>query len=405
MKDLKLFTSNIDEKALDQINKLMEQPAFCDAKVRIMPDVHTGSGCTIGFTANLGDKVIPNVVGVDIGCGMYVTKLEKDIDLDLEKRDQIIHEYVPSGLNVHDTDQISIDVLKELKCFSGLKNTGWLLKSLYSLGSGNHFIEVDIDDEGYKYLVVHTGSRNLGKQVCNYYQNKAIEIHSRKNRYNEEVKEIVERCNKENRRSDIQKEIKAFKEEFENRVPDMPKDLCYLEGNDRDDYLFDMKICQGFAKENRRGIAKIILEHMGIKEDMIVETFDTIHNYISFEDNIVRKGAISARLNEKLIIPINMRDGCIIGIGKGNDDWNNSAPHGAGRIMTRAKAFNTLKLDDYKESMEGIYTSSVSLDTIDEAPMVYKPMQEIIDNIKDTVDILKIIKPIYNFKASDKERS
>ena len=211
MKDLKLFTSNIDEKALDQINKLMEQPAFCDAKVRIMPDVHTGSGCTIGFTANLGDKVIPNVVGVDIGCGMYVTKLEKDIDLDLEKRDQIIHEYVPSGLNVHDTDQISIDVLKELKCFSGLKNTGWLLKSLYSLGSGNHFIEVDIDDEGYKYLVVHTGSRNLGKQVCNYYQNKAIEIHSRKNRYNEEVKEIVERCNKENRRSDIQKEIKHLK--------------------------------------------------------------------------------------------------------------------------------------------------------------------------------------------------
>ena len=404
MKNLKIFTTNIDEKALDQINKLMEQPAFCDAKVRIMPDVHAGSGCTIGFTADLKDKVIPNVVGVDIGCGMYVTKLNKDVDLDLEKLDQVIHKYVPSDLNVHDTDQISIDVLKELRCFPDLKKTNWLLKSLYSLGSGNHFIEVDIDDEGYKYLVIHTGSRNLGKQVCNHYQNKAIEIHSRKNRYNEEVKEIVERCNKENRRSDIQKEIKAFKEEFENRVPDMPKDLCYLEGSNRDDYLFDMKICQGFAKENRKGIAKIILDHMDIKEDKIIETFDTIHNYISFEDNIVRKGAISARLNEKLIIPINMRDGCIIGIGKGNDDWNNSAPHGAGRIMTRAKAFNTLKLEDYKESMEGIYTSSVSLDTIDEAPMVYKPMQEIIDNIKDTVDIIKIIKPIYNFKASDKER-
>lgn len=405
MKDLKIFTTNIDEKALDQINKLMDQPAFCDAKVRIMPDVHAGSGCTIGFTADLGDKVIPNVVGVDIGCGMYVTKLDKDTDLDLEKLDQVIHEYVPSGLNVHDTDQISIDVLKELRCFSELKKTNWLLKSLYSLGSGNHFIEVDIDDEGYKYLVIHTGSRNLGKQVCDHYQNKAIEIHSKKNRYNEEVKEIVERCNKENRRSDIQKEIKAFKEEFENRVPDMPSDLCYSEGQDRDDYLFDMKICQGFAKENRKGIAKIILDHMDIKEDKIIETFDTIHNYISFEDNIVRKGAISARLNEKLIIPINMRDGCIIGIGKGNDDWNNSAPHGAGRIMTRMKAFNTLKLEDYKDSMEGIYTSSVSLDTIDEVPMVYKPMQEIIDNIKDTVDIIKIIKPIYNFKASDKERS
>lgn len=403
MKDLKIFTTNIDERALDQINKLMDQPAFCDAKVRIMPDVHAGSGCTIGFTADLGDKVIPNVVGVDIGCGMYVTKLDKDTDLNLEKLEQVIHEYVPSGLNVRDTDQMSIDVLKELRCFPDLKKTNWLLKSLYSLGSGNHFIEVDIDDEGYKYLVIHTGSRNLGKQVCDHYQNKAIDIHSRKNRYNEEVKEIVERCNKENRRSDIQKEIKAFKEEFENRVPDMPSDLCYLEGQDRNDYLFDMKICQGFAKENRKGIAKIILEHMDIKEDEIIETFDTIHNYISFEDNIVRKGAISARLNEKLIIPINMRDGCIIGIGKGNDDWNNSAPHGAGRIMTRAKAFNTLKLEDYKESMEGIYTSSVSLDTIDEAPMVYKPMQEIIDNIKDAVDIVKIIKPIYNFKASDKE--
>ena len=405
MKDLKIFTTNIDEKALDQINKLMDQPAFCDAKVRIMPDVHAGSGCTIGFTADLKDKVIPNVVGVDIGCGMYVTKLDKDIDLDLEKLDKVIHEYVPSGLNAHDTDQIYIDVLKELRCFPNLKSTGWLLKSLYSLGSGNHFIEVDIDDEGYKYLVIHTGSRNLGKQVCSYFQNKAIEIHSRKNRYNEEVKEIVDRCNKENRRSDIQKEIKAFKEEFENRIPDMPRDLCYLEGANRDDYLFDMKICQEFAKENRRGITKIILEHMNIEENAILETFDTIHNYISFEDNIVRKSAISARSDEKLIIPINMRDGCIIGIGKGNDDWNNSAPHGAGRIMTRAKAFNTLKLEDYKESMEGIYTSSVSLDTIDEAPMVYKPMQEIIDNIKDTVDILKIIKPIYNFKASDKERS
>ena len=192
-----------------------------------MPDVHAGSGCTIGFTANLGDKVIPNVVGVDIGCGMYVTQLNKDIDLDLEKLDHIIHEYVPSGLNVHDADQISIDDLKELRCFSSLKNTGWLLKSLYSLGSGNHFIEVGIDDEGYKYLVVHTGSRNLGKQVCNYYQNKAIEIHSRKNRYNEEVKEIVDRCNKENRRSDIQKEIKAFKKEFENRVPDMPRLMLF----------------------------------------------------------------------------------------------------------------------------------------------------------------------------------
>ena len=403
MKNLKIFTENIDKTALDQINRLLEQPPFSDAKVRIMPDVHAGSGCTIGFTANLGDKVIPNVVGVDIGCGMYVIKLDKEVELNLKKLDEVIHTCIPSGMNVNESEQIPIDYLKNLKCFKHLKKVNRLAKSLYSLGAGNHFIEIDIDDEGYKYLVIHTGSRNLGKQVCDYYQNKAIEIHSKKDKYNEEINSIIDRCYKENRKQDINNEIKSFKKEFVSRGPDMPSDLCYLQDEYRDDYLFDMRICQNFAKENRRGIAKRILDHMGINDSSIIEIFDTIHNYISFDDNIVRKGAISARNGEKLIIPINMRDGCIIGVGKGNDDWNQSAPHGAGRIMTRTKAFNSLKLDDYKKSMEGIYTTSLSVDTIDEAPMAYKPMQEIIDNIKDTVDILKIVKPIYNFKASDKD--
>ena len=382
MKDLKIFTSNIEDKAREQIDLLLEQEPFKDCKIRIMPDVHAGAGCVIGFTGNLGDKVIPNIVGVDIGCGMLCVELG-NIDLDLKKLDEIIHNNIPSGMNVNDEVYEYFDISK-LLCHKELKNKdGWLEKSLCSLGGGNHFIEVDIDEDNNKYLVIHTGSRNLGKQVAEIYQNKAIEYCS----YKEEMKQ------------EIQQKLIEIHKKYEGKTK-LPKDLCYLEGQLRKDYLHDMKICQEFASKNRELIATKIINKLGLYL-FIEEHFETIHNYIDFEDNIVRKGAISAKKGEKVLIPINMRDGCIIGIGKGNDDWNCSAPHGAGRIMSRMQAKEPFNLDEYKESMKNIYTTSVNENTIDEAPFVYKPMKEIIDNIGDTVDIIKIIKPIYNFKANE----
>ena len=399
MKDLKIFTNNIEQKAIDQINLLLDQPAFADSKVRIMPDVHAGKGCVIGFTGDLGDKVIPNIVGVDIGCGMLCVELGK-VDIDLEKLDKVIREYVPSGMNVHDEGYNEL-YFNNLRCFSELSNKNdWLGRSLGTLGGGNHFIEIDIDADGNKYLVIHTGSRNLGKQVADIYQNKAIEYCS----YHQEMKDEKNRIIKEYKEQGREKEIQQALVEITNKYAGktkLPKDLCYLEGKLRDDYLHDMKICQEFAVMNRCDIANTILYklELGCKDNYM--NFQTIHNYISFEDNIVRKGAISARKGERVLIPMNMRDGCIIGIGKGNDDWNQSAQHGAGRIMSRMKAKEVFNMDEYRESMKDIYTTSVSEDTLDEAPFVYKPMQEIIDCIGDTVEIEKIIKPIYNFKASE----
>lgn len=395
--NLKIFTKNIEEKAINQINELLEQETFKNSKVRIMPDVHAGKGCVIGFTGNLGEKVIPNIVGVDIGCGMLCVELG-NIDLDLEKLDKIIREYVPSGMNVHENQRYKFLELEQLYCYKLLKNKdNWLEKSMGTLGGGNHFIEIDVDEDNNKYLIIHTGSRNLGKQVAEIYQEKAIKYCS----YEEEMKEAKQKLIKEykeqHREKEIQDKLIEISKKYEGKTK-LPKDLCYLEGKLREDYLHDMKICQEFAIKNRSYIAYIICYCM----DWLCENyFETIHNYISFEDNIVRKGAISAKKGEKVLIPMNMRDGCIIGVGKGNDDWNQSAPHGAGRIMSRMKAKETFNLDEYKESMKDIYTTSVNENTIDEAPFVYKPMQEIIDNIGDTVDIIKIIKPIYNFKANE----
>ena len=398
MKNLKIFTKNIEQEAINQINELLEQEAFKDSKVRIMPDVHAGKGCVIGFTGDLGDKVIPNIVGVDIGCGMLCVELG-NIDLNLERLDKIVRRYVPSGMNVHELPiQLSDVYLNELYCFKELKNKdNWLEKSLGTLGGGNHFIEVDIDTDNNKYLVIHTGSRNLGKQVAEIYQNKAIDYCSYKKEMQEEKQKIIKEYKEQGKQREIQNKLIEINKKYEGKTK-LPKDLCYLEGDLRKQYLHDMKICQAFATHNRKYIASIILEYMNLIEK---DNFQTIHNYISFEDNIVRKGAISAKKGERVLIPMNMRDGCIIGIGKGNDDWNQSAPHGAGRIMSRAKARETFNLDEYKESMNGIYTTSVNEETIDEAPMVYKPMQEIIDCIGDTVEIEKIIKPIYNFKAGE----
>ena len=398
MKDLKIFTNNIEQEAIDQINQLLEQDAFKDSKVRIMPDVHAGKGCVIGFTGDLGDKVIPNIVGVDIGCGMLCVELGK-VDIDLKKLDKVIREYVPSGMNVRDLPVVSAYLyLNELYCSSALNNKGkWLERSLGTLGGGNHFIEIDADDDGNKYLVIHTGSRNLGKQVADIYQNKAIEYCSYAQEMKDEKNRVIKEYKEQGREKEIQQALVEITNKYAGKTK-LPKDLCYLENDLRKQYLHDMKVCQAFASHNRKYIASVILEQMNIMEK---NNFQTIHNYISFEDNIVRKGAISARKGERVLIPMNMRDGCIIGIGKGNDDWNQSAPHGAGRIMSRMKAKEVFNMDEYRESMKDIYTTSVSEDTLDEAPFVYKPMQEIIDCIGDTVEIEKIIKPIYNFKASE----
>lgn len=402
MKNLKIFTKNIDEEALKQINELLDQDAFKDSKVRIMPDVHAGKGCVIGFTGNLGNKVIPNIVGVDIGCGMLCIELG-NIELDLEKIDNIIRKYVPSGRNVHEKLQSKFVDLEKLYCLKELKNNNYFLeRSLGTLGSGNHFIEIDKDEDNNKYLVIHTGSRNLGKQVASIYQEKAIKYCSYKKEMQEEKEKIKLEYKKQGRKSEITAALIDVEKKYEGKTK-LPIDLCYLEGENREKYLHDMKICQEFARNNRLCIAKqILFNYFNIDNlDNNFKYFETIHNYISFEDNIIRKGAIAARSNERVLIPMNMRDGCIIGIGKGNDDWNKSAPHGAGRNMSRNKAKEVVNIDEYRKSMNGIYTTSVNKDTIDEAPMVYKPMQEIVDCIKDTVEIEKIIKPIYNFKASE----
>ena len=408
MKNLKIFTKNIEQEAINQIDLLLAQEPFKDCKVRIMPDVHAGKGCVIGFTANLGNKVIPNIVGVDIGCGMLCIELGQQ-DIDLERLDKIINENIPSGRDIREDSIIKLDKLQELYCFRELKETKNFNKAIGTLGGGNHFIEIDVDDENNKYLVIHTGSRNLGKQVADYYQNLAIELCSGKEEFFNKKEEIIKTYKEQGRKSEIQGALKELEKEFKEAKPNLPNDLCYLTGKYRDMYLHDMKICQEYASLNRLYIAKEILmnyfELTYVPEidfpPVMCDRFETIHNYISFEDNIVRKGAISAKEGERVIIPINMRDGSIIARGKGNEDWNNSAPHGAGRLMSRTKARETFNLEQFKESMKDIYTTSVTEGTIDEAPFVYKPMEEIIENIKETVEIERIIKPIYNFKAKE----
>ena len=413
MRDLKIFTDNIEQEAIDQINILLEQPAFADCKVRIMPDVHAGAGCVIGFTADLGDKVVPNIVGVDIGCGMFTVELGRIdtgindktdssivnyvTDIDYEKLDNVIRTCIPSGRNVHEEINYIFPELKNLRCYNKLKNIDWLERSMGTLGGGNHFIEIDEGFEGRNYLVIHTGSRNLGKQVADYYQNLAIESMIGKDKLASEQDKLIAEYKEHGRSSEIQDAIKELRNTWRNKNNDIPKELCYLTGKYRDDYIYDMKICQRFAKQNRLMIALKIMLRMGW---CAIDLFETVHNYID-DSNMIRKGAISAKNGEKVLIPINMRDGCIIGVGKGNEDWNYSAPHGAGRIMSRNKARESISMESFRESMEGIYTTSVCESTIDESPMAYKPMDEIIENIKDTVDISEIIKPVYNFKASE----
>ena len=400
MKDLKIFTNNIDEKSLKQIEQLSSLKAFKNSKIRIMPDVHSGKGCVIGFTAKIHKRVIPNVVGVDIGCGVLTVCLGKIKNIDLQDLDRFIRENIPCGREVNEKSIKDTD-LKRLLCYKHLRNIDHLEKSLGTLGGGNHFIEVDKDDEGNLYLMVHTGSRNIGKQVCEYYQNVAINNCQVKEREKEKNK-LIKKLKKQGREKEISEKLEEFSKRWEENK--LPKDLCYLEKQDYRNYLKDMAVCQDLAFINRLIIAAKIAIYLSKKyhlsTDFVKYYMDTPHNYIDGY-KIVRKGAVAAYKNDEITIPLNMRDGAIIARGKGNKDWNYSAPHGAGRVMSRSQAKQNVKLKDYKKSMEGIYSTSVNNSTIDECPMAYKNAQDIIDNIKDTVKILRIIKPIYNFKAGD----
>lgn len=397
--DLKIFATTVDEKAKKQIDTLAKQKAFENCKVRIMSDVHAGAGCVIGFTANLGDKVIPNIVGVDIGCGMLTVPLDGG-EVDYKKLDDICHRSVPHGKWVHkDGKGWHFDKMGNFLCLPNLKDVSRLHRSLGTLGGGNHFIEIDKDEEGRNYLVIHTGSRNLGKQVADLYQDLAITRHAPN--YKNNVGEFKKQYLLEHDRQPTKDEIIAFIEAHFEKVG-IPRDLCYLEGEDRTNYLHDMALCQQFAIENRHNIALTICSLMGWEKFLEgSEVFETIHNYIDHESNIVRKGAIRAKLGERVLIPINMKDGSIIATGRGNEDWNESAPHGAGRLMSRGQAIKALSIDEYKAQMEGVYSTTVTKETIDESPMAYKNIDEIIENIEPTVTIERRIKAVFNFKAQE----
>lgn len=393
-----VYADILDDKTKEQIKLLVDQDFMKDLKVRIMADCHAGAGCVIGTTLEIKDKIVPNLVGVDIGCGMLCVNLGK-IQIDFEELDNFIHNNIPAGMNVNEDITKANVVLEDLKCINKINKITYLKKSLGSLGGGNHFIEIDVNSKDEYYLVIHTGSRNLGKQVAEIYQNKAIQYHEDR-LFNK--KEAINKVVTEYKKTGRQKEIKAEIQKISQMCIQlsMPKELCYLEGSDFNDYMYDMEMCQKFATENRIEIARRITNHLGLNIDELYK-FETIHNYINMNDKILRKGSISAYDNEIVLIPMNMRDGCIIAKGKSNSDYNYSAPHGAGRVMSRGEAFRTLTVEDFKKSMEGIYTTTANETTLDESPFVYKPMESILNNIKDTVDVLEIIKPVYNFKSAE----
>lgn len=395
-----VYTDIIEDTAREQIQLLCSQPFSKGCTIRIMPDVHAGKGCVIGFTADLGEMVIPNIVGVDIGCGMLTVEL-CDIDIDFAALDAAIRKYIPSGKNVHEGRIVRYPQLTELYCYRELHDAKRLERSIGTLGGGNHFIEIDKDEEGNKYLVIHTGSRNLGKQVAEYYQQLAYDLCCGKDELYAEQAQIIEQYKAEGRKQEIQAAIKELHRNFQAKGCDTPRELCYLTGEYRDKYLHDMRICQEYAQLNRLTIAQLILEKAMGRQLSEFTHFETVHNYIDLDGNIVRKGAVSAKAGEKLLIPINMRDGSLICIGKGNPEWNFSAPHGAGRLFSRAKAREQFSVEEFQRSMEGIYTTSVAESTIDECPMAYKSMDDIVKNITPTADIVRVIKPVYNFKAAE----
>ena len=385
----KVFTDNIESEALAQILELCNQEFAKDSIIRIMPDAHAGAGCTIGTTMTVSDKIVPNLVGVDIGCGMETIKL-KQKDIDFEKLDKVIYDHIPSGFDIRKKQHKYVENidLNSLVCKKHVDLERARL-SIGTLGGGNHFIEVNRDSDGALYLVVHSGSRHLGKQVAEYYQElgyrELIDINRMKAEF---VRKLKEKRGEKKIRDEIEK----------NSPVKISKQLAYVQGESFNHYLHDMRIVQQYAAYNRKAIVDEIISRMGFEPE---DQFTTIHNYIDLSCMILRKGAISARKGEKVLIPINMRDGSLICVGKGNKDWNYSAPHGAGRLMSRRKAKETISLEEFKKSMDGIYTTTVNRSTLDECALAYKPMDEIIGNIQDTVEIIDIIKPVYNFKASE----
>ncbi|MBQ1317452.1 MAG: RtcB family protein [Lachnospiraceae bacterium] len=387
------YAAVIEEEAVAQIRRMCDYEFTEGSRIRIMPDVHAGKGCTIGTTMTVTDKAVPNIVGVDIGCGMYTVNLGRAA-VDFEKLDEAAH-YIPSGMNVWEGRQERFD-LEELRCYRSLKDTKRLERSLGTLGGGNHFIEVDEAADGTKYLVIHSGSRNLGKQVAEFYQSLAVDLNMGKETYLRKRDELIRTYKEQGRRKEIEAALKQLT--WERKEATIPEDLCFLYGEYLADYLLDVEVCQHFARRNREKMAEILLARAGIEGG---EAFHTIHNYIDTEEMILRKGAIAAHAGEKVLIPINMRDGSVLAVGKGNAEWNFSAPHGAGRIMSRSAAKERLSLAEYRETMKGVYTTSVSEATLDEAPMAYKSLEDIIGVIRDSVDIIDVMKPVYNFKASD----
>lgn len=389
------YTGELEKTAAGQIKAVCDQTAFADCKIRIMPDVHAGMGCTIGTTMTITDKIVPGMVGVDIGCGMETVRIaEKEIDF--AKLDELIRNKVPCGREVRKEPHILNDHidLAQLRC-SPYVNLDRARRSIGTLGGGNHFIEADRGENSDLFIVVHSGSRHIGNEVAKYYQEEGFKALCGNARY--QIDEEIARMKKSGNAKAIHKRIKVLRKERCMLTP-MPKDLAYVEGRLFDDYIHDMKIIQHFATLNRKAMMDVILTGM---ELTAVEQFTTIHNYIDTDNMILRKGAVAAYAGQKLLIPINMRDGSLICIGRGNPDWNCSAPHGAGRLMSRKDAFNRLNLEEYRKEMEGIYTTCVDHTTLDEAPMAYKGMDEIISHIGPTVDIVERITPVYNFKAAE----
>jgi RNA-splicing ligase RtcB len=391
----KCFATTMDDGARAQLQTICDLEVFAGGKIRVMPDVHAGKGCTIGTTVTVTDKIVPAMVGVDIGCGMYTVRLGK-IDVDLPAFDRAAHG-IPCGRDVWEGRLERFD-LTDLRCYRSLKDSKRLERSLGTLGGGNHFIELDRADDGEVYMVIHSGSRNLGTQVAEFHQQIAIDLNMGKDEYFQKRDEIIRTYKAEGRRGEIQATLKAMAKEWEASQPTLPRDLCYLWGGYMEDYLHDVDICQKFATRNREKMAELLLEATGLCG---LDAFHTIHNYVDLDGMILRKGAVSAKAGETLLVPINMRDGSLICRGKGNEDWNCSAPHGAGRLMSRSAAFERLTMEEYEAQMEGIYSTCIVQNTLDESPMAYKSLEEISENITPTADILCRIKPIYNFKAAE----
>lgn len=388
----KVYTDIVDNESISQVISLLNQPYVEGSRIRMMPDIHAGAGCTIGTTMTISDKVCPNLVGVDIGCGMEIIQI-KETHIEPGKLDVVIRDSIPSGFDICKTPHRyakEID-LSALYCVKSV-DTNRALCSIGTLGGGNHFIEADKDDDGRIYIVVHSGSRHLGLQIANYYQEAAYKSLSSYGK--EEIDAVISEMKATGRQKEIEKALRKLK----SKQCSVPKPLAYVEGSLLEQYLHDMEIAQRFAMLNRKAMMDVIVKEMGFH---VVEQFTTIHNYIDLENMILRKGAVSAQAGERLLIPINMRDGSLICIGKGNEDWNYSAPHGAGRLMSRSAAKERFTVSEFKEQMDGIYTTSVSRSTLDECPMAYKNMADIVNNISPTVEIERIIKPIYNFKAGD----